>query len=152
MGQAGWESVLENNKRAFFEAFEARARTKSTLPASLTPSQYVDLLRNNTGSSISPAERNQLVHDLTAGLKTRGEVLRAVAEDSDFETSEFNTAFVLMQYYGYLRRDPNSSPDTDHTGFDFWLSKLNQFNGNFVNADMVKAFLDSSEYRSRFVP
>jgi len=55
-----------------------------------------------------------------------------------------------MQYYGYLRRDPNSSPDTDHTGFDFWLSKLNQFNGNFVNADMVKAFLDSSEYRSRF--
>ena len=152
VGQAGWESVLENNKKAFFEAFAARARTKSTLPASLTPSQYVDLLRNNTGSSISPAERNQLVHDLTAGLKTRGEVLRAVAEDSDFETSEFNTAFVLMQYYGYLRRDPNSSPDTDHTGFDFWLSKLNQFNGNFVNADMVKAFLDSSEYRSRFVP
>ena len=33
---------------------------------------------------------------------------------------------------------------------DFWLTKLNDFNGNFVNAEMVKAFLDSIEYRQRF--
>jgi hypothetical protein len=45
-----------------------------------------------------------------------------------------------------------SSPDTDYTGYDFWLTKLNQFNGNFINAEMVKAFLSSIEYRQRFGP
>ena len=52
-----------------------------------------------------------------------------------------------MQFFGYLRRDPNSGPDTDYTGYEFWLAKLNQFNGNFVNAEMVKAFITSTEYR-----
>ncbi len=27
-----------------------------------------------------------------------------------------------------------------------------QFDGNFVNAEMVRAFLDSAEYRRRFGP
>jgi hypothetical protein len=67
-------------------------------------------------------------------------------------SGEFNRAFVLMQYFGYLRRNPNDSPDTDYTGFDFWLTKLNQFNGNFQNAEMVKAFISASEYRQRFGP
>ena len=57
-----------------------------------------------------------------------------------------------MQYFGYLRRDPNAAPDTDHTGYDFWLTKLNDFNGNFINAEMVKAFISSIEYRQRFGP
>jgi hypothetical protein len=43
-----------------------------------------------------------------------------------------------------------TTPDSDYSGYDFWLTKLDQFNGNFVNADMVKAFLVSSEYRQRF--
>jgi len=42
-------------------------------------------------------------------------------------------------------------PGPDFSGFDFWLAKLNQFNGNFVNAEMVKAFITSLEYRQRFV-
>ena len=54
---------------------------------------------------------------------------------------EFNRAFVLMQYFGYLRRDPNSGQDTDYTGYDFWLTKLNQFNGNYIQAEMVKPVL-----------
>ena len=59
---------------------------------------------------------------------------------------------MLMQYFGYLRRNPNDPPEAtlDFQGYDFWLSKLDQFNGNFVNAEMVKAFLTSSEYRGRF--
>ena len=58
---------------------------------------------------------------------------------------------MLMQYFGYLRRDPNQSPDTDFAGYDFWLNKLDRFNGNFVDAEMVKAFISSAEYRQRFV-
>lgn len=76
--------------------------------------------------------------------------MRAIAEDSDLATAEKNRAFVLMEYFGYLRRNPNDAPDTNHTGYEFWLNKLNQFAGNFVNADMVKSFIVSGEYRQRF--
>jgi len=55
-----------------------------------------------------------------------------------------------MEYFGYLRRNPNNAPDADFVGYDFWLSKLNQSNGNFVNAELVKAFIVSGEYRRRF--
>ena len=88
----------------------------------------------------------------TADIAARARALRRVAENSTLNIQEFNRAFVLMQYFGYLRRDPNSGPDTDYTGYDFWLTKLNQFNGNFVSAEMVKAFISSSEYRQRFGP
>jgi len=56
-----------------------------------------------------------------------------------------------MQYFGYLRRDPNTGPDIDFAGYNFWLAKLNQFNGNFEQAEMVKAFIISNEYRQRFL-
>jgi hypothetical protein len=91
-----------------------------------------------------------LVSDLSAGTKTRAQVLRAVAEDQDLRSAEFNRAFVLMQYFGYLRRNPNDPHDPDYSGYEFWLTKLNQFNGNFANAEMVKAFVTSGEYRQRF--
>ena len=93
-----------------------------------------------------------MVSDLATGMKTRAQVLRAVAEDPDLVNTELNRAFVLMQYFGYLRRNPNDAPDTNFDGYNFWLNKLNQFIGNFVGAEMVKAFIDSSEYRRRFGP
>ena len=94
-----------------------------------------------------PAEdafRNSLVAGLTGGTLTRAQVLRMIAETDELQTREINQAFVAMEYFGYLRRDPDTS------GFNFWLNKLNSFNGNFRNAEMVKAFLSSLEYRQRF--
>ena len=93
-----------------------------------------------------------LVQALTNGTMTRAQVLRAIAENQTLYNAEFNRAFVLMQYSGYLRRNPNDFPDSDYTGFEFWLNKLNAFNGNFVAAEMVKAFITSTEYRKRFGP
>jgi uncharacterized protein (TIGR03118 family) len=90
--------------------------------------------------------RNSLVAGLNGATMTRAQVLRAVAEAEELQTREFNAAFVTMEYFGYLRRDP------DTAGFNFWLNKLNAFNGNFQNAEMVKAFISSSEYRQRFGP
>lgn len=94
-----------------------------------------------------PAEnafRDSLVAGLTAATETRATVLRKIAEAEELRTREFNNAFVTMEYFGYLRRDP------DTAGFNFWLGKLNAFNGNFVAAEMVKAFIESAEYRQRF--
>jgi hypothetical protein len=57
-----------------------------------------------------------------------------------------------MQYFGYLRRNPDAAPEPNlnFAGYNFWLNKLNQFNGNYVDAEMIKAFLSSIEYRQRF--
>lgn len=63
---------------------------------------------------------------------------------------EFNRAFVLLQYFGYLRRNPDETPDADFSGYDFWLGKLNEFKGNFIQSQMVLAFIKSLEYRGRF--
>jgi hypothetical protein len=96
-----------------------------------------------------PAEtafRDSLIAGLNGATLTRAQVLRQVAESEEFALNEFNRAFVTMEYFGYLRRDP------DQSGFNFWLNKLNAFNGNFINAEMVKAFITSSEYRQRFGP
>jgi hypothetical protein len=152
VGQGNWQQQLENNKQAFTAAFVLRSRFTNALPTSLGAAQFVDTLNANAGNPLSTAERNQLVNELTTNAKTRAQVLRAVAEDSDLNTAESNRAFVLMQYFGYLRRNPNDPQDSDHTGYDFWLTKLNQFNGNYINAEMVKAFITSIEYRQRFGP
>jgi hypothetical protein len=90
--------------------------------------------------------RNALVASLNAMTDTRATILRKITEAEELQTRELNSAFVTMEYFGYLRRDP------DTAGFNFWLNKLNAFNGNFVAAELVKAFLASSEYRQRFGP
>jgi len=153
--QTGWEQVLEANKQAFTQEFVQRSRFVTAFPLTLTPTQFVDALNDNAKSNsdakpLSAAERTQLINALTNGTMSRAQVLRAVAEDTDLLNSEINRAFVLMEFFGYLRRNPNDPQDSDYTGYDFWLTKLNQFNGSYVNAEMVKAFISSIEYRKRF--
>src|SRR5207248_11726206 len=90
----------------------------------------------------------------TADVAARARALRRVAENPTLTQQEFNRAFVLMQYFGYLRRNPNDAPEPtlDFQGYNFWLNKLNGFNGDFAQAEMVKAFSTSAEYRKRFGP
>jgi hypothetical protein len=57
-----------------------------------------------------------------------------------------------MEYFGYMRRNPDDAPDGNFLGYNHWLGKLRQFDGNYINAEMVKAFLESIEYRTRFAP
>ena len=146
------QQQLEANKVAYFAAFVLRQRFLTDYPLTMTPAEFVDKLNLRAGNVLSTSERDTLVTQLQSGQKTRAQVLRAVAEDSDLNNLEKNRAFVLMQFFGYLRRNPNDPQDTDYSGYKFWLDKLNQFNGNFVEAEMVKAFITSIEYRQRFGP
>ena len=155
IGAPGADQLLEANKQAVIADFVQRSRFLTAHPLAISPGQFVNDLSNNAGPGVlSTSERDQLISDLTLGSKTRAQVLRAIAEDSDLFASEKNRAFVLTQFIGYLRRNPNDPPEAglDYTGYDFWLGKLNQFNGNFVNAEMVKAFIVSGEYQGRFGP
>jgi hypothetical protein len=150
VNQAGWEEQLEANTSAFVDEFVKRPDFAAAYPASLTPAEYIDKLNAQAGGALSNAERNFHVSLLSAGLETRAEVLRKVAESGEFTRRETDPAFVLMQYFGYLRRAPNDPPNTDFAGFDFWFSKLEQFGGDYRRAEMVKAFITSDEYRARF--
>jgi hypothetical protein len=157
VGIGNWQAQLEANKQTFAIAFVQRPEFLSVLPNPLTADQFVTQLNNNAGGVLSTAEKANLVGLLGAtpvDVTKRASVLRSVAEDQDLKDAEKNKAFVLMQYFGYLRRNPNDAPEAglNFNGYNFWLGKLNQFNGNFVDADMVKAFLVSAEYRQRFGP
>jgi hypothetical protein len=155
VGQSGWQTRLENNKQDFVGQFVQRSRFSAAYPTSMTPSQFVDKLNQNAGGLLSSSERATAMGLFGGATDTnstaaRAQALRQVAENQNLYKAEFNRAFVLMQYVGYLRRNPNEGQDTDYSGYEFWLNKLNAFNGNFVNAEMVKAFVTSGEYRNRF--
>jgi hypothetical protein len=155
VGQTGWEALLEGNKQAFFRGWVQLPNFVAAFPANMTADQFVEKLDLNADRVLSPTERTSLVTilgSLPSDTNRRAQVLRSVAEDTDLQQRELNRAFVLMEYFGYLRRNPDDPPDNNLDGFNFWLNKLNQFNGNFVNAEMVKAFIVSGEYRQRFGP
>src|SRR5207245_3843957 len=106
---------------------------------------------------LSPRERTTAINLFSGAADSsnttaRAQALRQVAEDPDLFNAESNRAFVLTEFFGYLRRNPNDPQDTDYTGYEFWLNKMNQFNGDYIGAEMVKAFISSSEYRGRFGP
>jgi hypothetical protein len=152
-----WATQLETNKVSFAAVFVRRTRFSNTYAATLTPAALVDALFANTGVTPTAADRAKAINEFggagnSSDLAARGRALRDVAENATLTSNESNRAFVLMQFFGYLRRNPDDQPDGNYTGYDFWLSKLNQFNGSFVNADMVKAFITSGEYRQRFGP
>ena len=143
VGIDGWEAVLATNTEAFVNSFVNRAEFHAAYD-NLSDSQYVDALISHTGVSFTSAERDELLSGLGAGSMTRAEALRSIAGNSSFVSAKFNETFVMMEYYGYLRRDYDSG------GYTFWLTKLNEHNGNFEQAEMVKAFIVSGEYRGRF--
>jgi hypothetical protein len=143
VGKSGWEQQLANNKQQLLVAWVGRTAFREAYD-NLTNENYVATLISNTGVNFTAGERAVLVNGLNEGSLTRVSVLQRIAQDERFARAKFNEAFVRMQYFGYLRRDPDAG------GLDFWLRKLNEFDGNFERAEMVKAFLVSGEYRDRF--
>jgi hypothetical protein len=143
VGEGTWQADLEASKQAFANAWVQRAEFQSAY-GGLGNEGYVDTLISHTGVSFGQGERDNLVAGLNQNTLTRAQVLRRIAENEQFVSAKRNAAFVMMQYFGYLRRDP------DAAGYQFWLNKLNQFGGNFEQAEMVKSFLVSGEYRQRF--
>ncbi len=146
----GWQQLLEQNKQAFAQGFVTRKEFTDLYPETMTPGQYVDALYQHAGITPTAAERQAALDEFNTPTGARARVMRRVAENQTLFTREFNRAFVLMQYFGYLRRNPDDPPDNNVNGYNFWLGKLNQFGGNYQAAEMVKAFIVSSEYRQRF--
>jgi hypothetical protein len=151
----GWQDQINANTQAFMTDFVQRSRFTTAYPTSMTPAQFVAALFANAQVANTDPDYAASIAQFGAAADTsdtaaRARVVRRVAENSSLTRQQFNPAFVLMEYFGYLRRDPNSGRDSDFGGYNFWLDKLNRFNGDFESAEMVKAFVASAEYRGRF--
>ncbi len=157
VGAPGWQDKLEANKQAFVAKFLARPAFVQRYPLALTPAQFVSQLNSNTGASLTAGEEAALVSSSfgnaadSSDPASRLKALRQLAENQTFSRREQNRAFVLMQYFGYLQRNPDDAPDDSRLiGYNFWLKKLDDNNGNYSQAQMVQAFITSIEYRLRF--
>lgn len=150
--------VINANKRAYVAKFITRSDFQAAYGA-LNATQFVDKLAQTTGVALSGADRTALITEagnaanranvvfkIIDGTQTAadGSLVFQTTYGQQFYNKEFDTVFVFMQYLGYLRRNP------DQDGYAHWLNKLRLFNGNWGDAEMVRAFIVSPEYRSRF--
>jgi len=134
---------LDRSKTDFANDFVERPAFQDIYPKSMTAAQYVYALNVNSWTT---AERDTLVAGLADSSETRGSVLRKAADNQAFINREYRASFVLTEYFGYLRRDP------DQEGFAFWLGQLERFPIRNVDIQhaMVCSFITSVEYQQRF--
>ena len=141
--------TLELLRQEFAEAFVERQEFVSRYASANSAESFVDALLNNVAQSSGVnlrGERDNLIaayisHSTTT--ESRVAALRAAVGNASFQSTEYNAAFVLTEYFAYLRRDP------DPAGYRFWLDVLNNREpGNFRG--MVCAFINSAEYQRRF--
>jgi Calx-beta domain-containing protein/uncharacterized protein DUF4214 len=130
---------LEAAKLAFIAGFMARTAFVNTYNA-LTNQQYVDALLNTAGVTLS--SRQTMINGLNASTQTRAQVLRQIVESTEVSTKYNHQAYAVMEYFGYLRRQPD--------GFYLqWIQVLDTTNDP---RGMVTGFVTSAEYRQRFGP
>jgi uncharacterized repeat protein (TIGR01451 family) len=144
MAQVGGAQSPESevlSKAAYTDAFVQRSEF-TTRYNGLSNAAYVNALEQN--AEITLGNKAQLVAALDGNQKTRAQVLREIVESKAVEDKFFIRAFVAMQYFGYLRRDP------DTIGYDNWVTTLTNDPSNFRH--MIFGFLFSNEYRGRFGP
>ena len=139
---------LDAAKTIFAQSFAQRAEFAAKYENASTAESFVDtLILSVQASGVDlGSEREHLINTYNSGIDTlasRAAVMRTIADNAAFKQSQYNAAFVLAEYFGYLRRDP------DQAGYDFWLNVLN--NGDRDNyRGMVCAFITSTEYQKRF--
>ena len=152
-------AVVEANRNRLAVEFVQRPEFVAKY-GGLNNTLYVQELFNTTGITATAGQKQALTDGLTNGTETRASVLRKVVDGTvvisegnvqfattygqAFSTQENRRMFVFMEYIGYLRRNP------DTAGYVFWLGKLNFYNGDPFQAEMVRSFILSPEYRSRF--
>lgn len=138
---------LEQSKQTFANNWVTRTAFTTRYPANQTPEQFVNLLFDTALLIPFTAERQSEIAAMQnpTNPRSRADVLRTVVEINQFKTREYNPSFVLMQYFGYLRRDP------DPGGYAFWVDVINNREPNNYPG-MICSFITSAEYQVRFAP
>jgi hypothetical protein len=144
--------LTEQKKNELSVAWLQRAEILARFPASMTNAAFVQKLVDTAGVNLG--NQTALVNDLNGGQKTRAQVLRAVAESPEVDDKFYKQAFVTMEYFGYLRRDPEvcvGSPNPSQCGYIFHNERFKlTADKDFLENTIVRGFIESPEYINRF--
>ena len=161
-----WEQRLAAQRRAFAELMVQTDAFRTLFPDAMTAEQFADKLFANAGATPTAAERAAVVSAYGVGNTSgRAAALTAALDSGSVNNNLYNSGFVLVEYFGFMRRDPDDAPDTNLDGFNFWLQKMDTHTpagedarieatafARIKRAEMVRAFILSTEYRGRFGP
>ena len=152
VGQPGFATVLEANKQLYAEQVVTSTEFNIRFPQNAA-GPFVDALFASANVTPTAAERTAAINAFgSGGVPGRIAALRSVVDSNSFRVADFSQAFVLSEYFGYLRRNPTDAPDFNDLGYQYWLNKLNAANGDFRSSEMVRSFILSIEYQQRFGP
>ncbi len=133
------DAQLEAAKVQFITDFMARPAFANTYNG-LTNQQYVDTLLSTAGVTLF--SRQTMIDGLNTSTLTRAQVLRQIVESNEVSTQYFNQAYAVMEYFGYLRREPDAA----------YLDWIHSLDTGTQPRTMVIGFVNSIEYRQRFGP
>jgi hypothetical protein len=140
---------LEASRAAFADQFVQRGEFMQKYSQATSAESFVDDLLSNirqaSGADLS-SQRDAFIARYNSGSEvnqSRSLVVRDAVESRVFKDAEYNKSFVMMEYFGYLQRDP------DDGGFRFWLNVLDNKEPNNYKG-MVCSFITSKEYQQRF--
>ena len=148
------DPLLDDQKKNQLTAnWLGRTEVQAILPNSLTNEQFVHKLGSIAGVTVS--NEDTLIASLNFGGLTRARVLRAVAESPEIINKFYIQNFVTMEYFGYLRRDPedcHASLDPLNCGYIFHNNRFNTpgADPDLIENFIVRGFIESPEYRGRF--
>jgi hypothetical protein len=148
----GWEQLLGSNKQKYASEFVQTLRFMGAFPY------------DGSGGICRQTESECGQCFIVDGTDSDNQLFAGAADSSDLTaraqavrqlprmqpTQRKESRVCTAEYFGYLRRI--RIRDGDYTGYDFWLTKLNEFTGNYIAAEMVKAFISSDEYRHLLGP
>lgn len=134
------EQEKEANKAAFVNEFMSRGEFEVMYLFLSEPASYVNALLQTLGLPNHP-NKGAWITGLNNGTMTRAQVLRSMVESAQVYNKYYNEAFVVMQYFGYLRRDPDIL-------YLEWIKTMNRTGGDYRS--MINGFVNSAEYRQRF--
>jgi hypothetical protein len=140
---------LDSQKAAFTQDFVKRPEFVQKYGNARTAKSFVHAIlktvRRTSGLDLTSLVGPLLVdyqkgHDMN---QSRGLVLNTIAANGTLAQAQYNSAFVLTEYFAYLRRDPSPA------AYDFWLRVIDD-RAHRSYRIMVCTFVTSAEYQRRF--
>lgn len=143
-GKDGWENQIEANRNSFLNTW-TNSKDFKQFYDSKPSAEFVNSLLTNAGVNWSAGKRDALIKTLDSKETSRESALLSIVEDKSLFAREYNTAYVLVHFFGYLRRNPDDPPDGDLRGLIFWRENLDLWS-DYPN--ISRAFIDSIEYNN----
>ena len=162
---------LEQNAAQYAENFVTKAEFVANYGSVSTTgqaSQYIALLEQNAGVSLpattttlpgQPTQYNRqdLINKRASGEFSLGKTLRAFVEQKVVYDRFFERGFVTIQYFGFLKRDPDLN-DAALAGWTEWVFVFTNGGAQRGRPDigprdiqhLIFGFIYSEEYRKRF--